>query len=132
MYLLSNTMSFEKEDLNTASVIDEMIENVKIFIEEKNIPKGEWIQGRRWNQERFHKESMGQYRPGSNGIPTDKLRENAMELVYKLIPPSEKDRIKEMITKAAGDCLSFGITLVQTDDFGAIEGDFKDILNAYF
>lgn len=69
---------------------------------------------------------------GPHGIPTGILRENAMELVYRLIPPSGKDRIKEMITKAAGDCLSFGITLVQTDDFGAIESDFKDILNAYF
>lgn len=58
MHLLSYTMSLEKADLNTASGIDEMIENVKIFIEEKNIPKSEWVQGRGWNQERFHKKRM--------------------------------------------------------------------------
>jgi hypothetical protein len=43
IHLLSYAMSLGKADLNTASGIDEMIENVKIFIEEKNIPKGEWV-----------------------------------------------------------------------------------------
>ncbi|MGB9813816.1 MAG: amidohydrolase [Thermovenabulum sp.] len=66
------------------------------------------------------------------GTPTGILRENAMELVYKLLPMYKKDKIKEMIIKASNNFLKAGLTSVQTDDLDSIKGDFKEILEAYF
>lgn len=178
MHLLSYAISLDMADLNDAAGIDDLIGKVRIFIEEKNIPEGQWIQGRGWNQERFSEKRMptrhdldkisqnhpivlartcghvcvantmalvacgifnsppavdgGSIDLDDDGIPTGILRENAMELVYRLIPPSDKYKIKHMISKAAKDCLRAGLTSIQTDDFGAIKGDFKDILDAYF
>ncbi|MCR4429481.1 MAG: amidohydrolase [Tepidanaerobacteraceae bacterium] len=178
MHLLSYAISLEMADLNAIASIDDLIKNVRIFIEEKNIPEGQWIQGRGWNQERFFEKRMptrhdldkisqkhpivlartcghvcaantmalaecgilesppsvdgGSIDVEDDGTPTGILRENAMQLIYRLIPPPDKCKIKDMISKAAKDCLRAGLTSIQTDDFGAAKSDFKDILDAYF
>lgn len=67
-----------------------------------------------------------------NGLPTGILKENAQNLIYKIIPPLSKGQIKELIIKAAENCIREGITSVQTDDFEAVKSDFKDVLDAYF
>lgn len=67
-----------------------------------------------------------------SGVPTGILKENAMDLIYKLIPPPDEHKIKELIVRAGRDFLKTGLTSVQTDDFTAVETDFEDILEAYF
>ena len=68
-----------------------------------------------------------------NGVPTGIIKGNAMKLVFEKIPKLGKERIKKLIVKASQECLNFGITSVDTDDFELIRaGDFNDILDAYF
>jgi len=67
-----------------------------------------------------------------SGLPTGILKENAIDLVYRLIPPPDRHKIKELIVRAGKDLLKTGLTSVQTDDFTAVKTDFKDILEAYF
>ncbi|MTI65384.1 MAG: amidohydrolase [Firmicutes bacterium] len=54
MHLLSYGIKKEKQvDLKNVETIDELINKVKEFIEEKNIKPGEWIVGAGWNHEKF-------------------------------------------------------------------------------
>lgn len=58
MHLLSYAMSLDKVDLNNVSSVDEIVEKVRAYIKENNIPEGTWVQGRGWNHELFSKKVM--------------------------------------------------------------------------
>ncbi|QIB26353.1 amidohydrolase [Caloranaerobacter azorensis] len=65
------------------------------------------------------------------GEPTGILRENAVYLVYNLIPFTEDiGEIKEIIQSAIDDANKVGITSIQTDDFSHLKS-YKKILYAY-
>ncbi|WP_069649279.1 amidohydrolase [Caloranaerobacter ferrireducens] len=65
------------------------------------------------------------------GEPTGILRENAVYLVYNLIPFTEDiGEIKEIIQSAINDANKVGITSIQTDDFSHLKS-YKKILDAY-
>ena len=65
------------------------------------------------------------------GRPTGILRETAMDLVDRVIPPLEdKKVIKSLIRSACEDLASFGYTCVHTDDFSAT-GNRQTLLDAY-
>lgn len=67
-----------------------------------------------------------------DGEPLGIFRENALSLIYDILPKPEIDEIKEMILKASKRALSEGITSVQTDDLEAItDFDFEGVLTAY-
>lgn len=67
------------------------------------------------------------------GIATGVLREDeALDIVYKLIPKITKQKVKELLLKGQKECLKFGLTSLQSDDFCSVNGDFKEILEAYF
>lgn len=67
-----------------------------------------------------------------DGIPTGILKGNAMKIMFEKIPKLGKERIKDIIIKASKECLKYGITSVQTDDFELVRaGNFNDILEAY-
>ncbi len=58
--------------------------------------------------------------------------EDALYLVYNLIPQPTIDEIKNMIIMTCDELLSYGITSVQSDDLSALPStDFKSILEAY-
>lgn len=66
------------------------------------------------------------------GEPLGIFRENAINLIQKAVPSPSIGQIKDMIVKAAGKLNSYGITSVQTDDFGALPGvDYEDVIKAY-
>ena len=67
----------------------------------------------------------------AEGNPTGVLRETAMTLVDKAIPPLvDKEEIKALILSACEDLVSLGFTAVHTDDFG-MTGDRQATLDAY-
>ena len=67
----------------------------------------------------------------AEGNPTGVLRETAMTLVDKAIPPlKDKEEIKELILAACNDLVSMGFTAVHTDDFGMV-GDRQALYEAY-
>ncbi len=177
MHLLSYGLSLERVNLNGCRSIEEMLDRVRAFIKEKNIPEGEWVQGRGWNQSLFKEKRLpsredldrvskahpivltrtcghlcvvntralqiarifdnppevegGGIDKDEKGAPRGILREMAMTLVYKKIPPLRKEEIKAILVKAANNCIKEGLTSVQSDDFEAIKGDFREVLNAY-
>ena len=59
----------------------------------------------------------------SDGEPNGILSEQAMDLVYTLIPPPTEDELKDAIEKAAAECLRTGITTAHTNDFGSEDWD---------
>ncbi|SDY87853.1 amidohydrolase [Tindallia californiensis] len=67
----------------------------------------------------------------SHGNPTGVLRETAMELINRVIPPIEnKEEMKNLILSACDDLVKHGFTCVHTDDFGFV-GDRQALLDAY-
>ncbi len=67
-----------------------------------------------------------------NGEPTGILREYAINLVSGLIPVPEADEIKYYMVQAMKKLNSYGITSVQTDDFGAFPGvSYETVIRAY-
>ncbi|TCO74762.1 amidohydrolase [Marinisporobacter balticus] len=63
----------------------------------------------------------------TKGFPTGILRENAMELVTKVIHGiKDKERMKELIIKGCEDLAKLGVTTVHTDDFPFVED--KEVL----
>ena len=67
----------------------------------------------------------------ADGNPTGILRETAMALVDKAIPPlKDKEEIKELILAGCEDLVSMGFTMVHTDDFSMV-GDRQALLDAY-
>lgn len=64
----------------------------------------------------------------SQGVPTGILEENAMKLVTGLLPPFNKEKLKELITIATKDFAAAGLTSVQTDDLAFLGGELAPIL----
>jgi len=64
----------------------------------------------------------------SQGVPTGILEENAMKLVTGLLPPFDKEKLKELITIATKDFAAAGLTSVQTDDLAFLGGELAPIL----
>ncbi|RKD32575.1 amidohydrolase [Thermohalobacter berrensis] len=65
------------------------------------------------------------------GEPTGILRENAIYLVYDLIPQiNDTNKIKKLILSAIGDANKWGITSIQTDDFSHFKS-YKKVIKAY-
>ncbi len=56
------------------------------------------------------------------GEPTGVLRETALTLVGRLVPPPGPDERARLLARALRECLSLGITQVQTDDAGIAGG----------
>lgn len=50
LHLLNYAYGLSKFDCSRASSIDEMVEQCRKYIEEKQIPAGAWVSGRGWNQ----------------------------------------------------------------------------------
>jgi hypothetical protein len=66
------------------------------------------------------------------GVPTGIFRENALELIYSIIPDPDIDKIKEMITGCIDDAVEQGITSIHTDDFHQIPSkNYEKIIKAY-
>ena len=53
-----------------------------------------------------------------NGEPDGRLYDNAIELLNPFIPVPDKDELKELIRLACGMLNAYGVTSVQTDDYG--------------
>lgn len=67
-----------------------------------------------------------------NGEPTGILREYAINLVSRFIPPPEAGEIKYHMVQAMKKLNSYGITSVQSDDFGAFPGvPYETVIQAY-
>jgi len=179
MHILSYALNQEKANLNNCKGIEHLIEIVKDFIEKNNIAKGNWVQGRGWNEKFFEQERLPsrydldkissqypiiltrvcghlgvintlalkiagiyqdppQLKSGSidkdeEGIATGVLREDeALDMVYKLIPKITKKKVKELLLKGQKECLKFGLTSLQSDDFCSGNMGFKEIIDVYF
>jgi predicted amidohydrolase YtcJ len=67
-----------------------------------------------------------------SGEPTGILREYAINLVSEKVPPPDKKEIKADIIRAMKQLNSYGITSVQSDDFGAFAGlSYETVIEAY-
>ena len=67
-----------------------------------------------------------------NGVPNGIFYDNAMELIYALIPAPDKHAIKKMILAACKKLNAYGITSCQTDDYCAfLNVDWSVIHEAY-
>lgn len=73
----------------------------------------------------------GEVQVDERGRPTGILKENAMKLVLNMMPPRDKDHLKSVILRALQNCLKLGLTSLQTDDFGVVKENFRDVLAAY-
>ncbi len=74
----------------------------------------------------------GHFDLDKDGEPLGIFRENAQELINKHIPSPTLDDIKEMIIEGIKDANAYGITSIQSDDFGAIPGSsYYDVIKAY-
>ncbi|MBQ4609178.1 MAG: amidohydrolase family protein [Clostridia bacterium] len=75
--------------------------------------------------------SGGTVRCGADGRPNGILEENAIALVSARIPAPDREGIKRRLLLAMETVASFGITSVQSDDFGALEVPFEEVILAY-
>ncbi len=57
-----------------------------------------------------------------DGVPDGRLYENAVGIPGEVIPVPSLKEIKDLIKNAAGRVNSYGITSVQTDDYGVFSG----------
>lgn len=74
----------------------------------------------------------GEIETGESGNPNGILKESAMQLVMDLVPPADKNTIKDLIKNAGRDFLSAGLTSVQTDDLYALGSEkLEELLDAY-
>lgn len=58
------------------------------------------------------------------------LTENALELIYNIIPKATKKRIKQYFIEANKILLSYGITSIGSDDFSTINVDYELIIES--
>ncbi len=66
------------------------------------------------------------------GEPLGIFRENALSLIYDILPKPDINQLKSMILEASKRALSEGITSIQTDDLEAItDYDFENVIKAY-
>ncbi len=74
----------------------------------------------------------GEVETDRSGRPNGILKESAMQLVMDLIPPADKNNMKDLIKTAGRDFLSAGLTSVQTDDLYALGSEkLEELLDAY-
>ncbi len=74
----------------------------------------------------------GSFDTDDNGEPTGVFREYGIELVSRMIPPPEKDEIKNFILQAMKRLGAYGITSAQSDDLAAFPGvSYEEVLSAY-
>ncbi len=73
-----------------------------------------------------------QYKGGTINFETGEFTEDALDVIYSLIPENNKDSIKEMILSAQSDLLAQGITSVGSDDFSMQKVNYKDVIDAYY
>lgn len=65
------------------------------------------------------------------GRPNGALEENAIALVSRHIPAPDREGIKRRLCLAMENIAGYGITSVQSDDFGALEAPFEEVIAAY-
>ena len=71
-----------------------------------------------------------------NGRPTGVLRENANELVYKMVPAPSREEMKEFLRLGMEKAHSFGISAcgshdIEGHDFDNVIGAYRDVFNDY-
>jgi len=71
------------------------------------------------------------YPGGTINLETGEFTEDALEVIYNLIPKPTVESIKEMILLSQEDLLANGITTVGTDDFSMINIEYEDVIKAY-
>lgn len=77
-------------------------------------------------------EGFEQPEGGFADLENGRFFDNAMELVYQLIPAPDKDEIKQMLLTACKQLNEYGITSCQTDDYCAfLNVDWSVIHEAY-
>lgn len=77
-------------------------------------------------------EDFGQPEGGSIDLENGRFFDNAMELIYQLIPAPDKKEIKQMLLAACKQLNRYGITSCQTDDYCAfLNVDWSVIHEAY-
>ncbi|MEG2017406.1 MAG: amidohydrolase family protein, partial [Clostridium sp.] len=60
------------------------------------------------------------------------FKEDALSIIYGIIPPPSVEAMKTMILNTCNELLSYGITSVQTDDFDAMpDKSFENVIKAY-
>jgi len=67
---------------------------------------------------------------GTINYSAGEFTENALELIYKIIPKATKERIKQYFIEANKILLSNGITSIGSDDFSTINIDYEIIMEA--
>lgn len=74
----------------------------------------------------------GKFDVDENGEPLGIFRENALNLIYKCIPEPTVKEIKGMILEGMTNANAYGITSVQTDDFGVVpDNSYGNIIKSY-
>lgn len=74
----------------------------------------------------------GEFDIDENGEPLGIFRENAIELINNAIPEPSVEELKDMLLVAIKKANAYGITSVQTDDFGVISyANYEKIITAY-
>lgn len=160
MHLLGYGLFLEMVDLSGAASIRELQQRMRQFIVKHKVKTGEWIRGRGWNQDEFKERQMPtkedldaiskecpivisrvcghilvanskameicQITDSSNGI----FRENEMDRIYRQIPEPDVETLKRGILRGQKRLLAYGITAVQSDDFGNVR-DYKKVIQAY-
>lgn len=64
-----------------------------------------------------------------NGVPNGVFLDNAMGMVYELIPPPSKDEVKTMLKTAAEALNAYGITGCHSDDYCVFQGLEPETIN---
>ncbi len=67
-----------------------------------------------------------------NGVPDGRLYDNAIELVNPYIPTPDQEALMEMIRRACRELNKYGITSVQSDDYGVFAGVPYSAVNAAY
>lgn len=63
---------------------------------------------------------------------TGTFMEDALSLIYGIIPPPSVESMKNMIMNTCDELLSYGITSVQTDDFDSMpDKSYENVIKAY-
>lgn len=62
MHLLSYGKSLDMVDLNDVTSVEQLIQKARQFISDNKVPKGVWVIGRGWNQDKFSDQRMPTYK----------------------------------------------------------------------